>query len=82
MLPQALSVNEALSTFPALIGSLAGVKPVVDLQLLHSGVAFIDEPFATVGAGVGLVFDVSFHVFFQLFLLLELNATAVAEEKL
>lgn len=39
MLPQTLAVNEALPTFPTLVGSLSGVKPVVHLQFLSSGVA-------------------------------------------
>lgn len=40
MLPQTLAVNEALPTLCTLIWSLAGVKPVVHLQFLSSGVAF------------------------------------------
>lgn len=40
MLPQTLAVNEALPTFSTLVGSLSGVKPVVHLQFLRSGVAF------------------------------------------
>lgn len=161
MLPQTLAVNEALPTFSTLVGSLSGVKPVVHLQFLRSGVAFptdatnersvfnvglvmcgqvrvypkrlptdgarerplprvlhlmqlergssvetsaalgaeerflpsmdalvnlyvalIDEPLATVRTRVGLLLDVGFHMFFQLFFFIELNAAAAAEEKL
>lgn len=40
MLPQTLSVNEALPTLSTLVGSLSSVQPVVHLQFLSSGVAF------------------------------------------
>lgn len=40
VLPQTLAVNEALPTLSTLVGSLPGVKPVVHLQFLRSGVAF------------------------------------------
>lgn len=44
MLSQTLAVDEAFSTISALVGSLPGVKPVVHLQLLGSGVAFPTHP--------------------------------------
>lgn len=40
MLPKALTINETLPTIPALVGSLSGMKSVVHLQFLCSGVAF------------------------------------------
>lgn len=40
VLPQALTVDEALPTLAALVGSLSRVKPVMHFQFLGSGVAF------------------------------------------
>lgn len=56
---------------------LASVDALVNLD-----VALIDEPLAAVGTRVGLLLDVGFHVFLQLFLLTELYAAAAAEEEL
>lgn len=67
---------EASATLGAEEGFLAGVDALMDLY-----VALIDELLATVGTRVGLLLDVRFHVFFQLFRFAELKATAAAEEK-
>lgn len=40
VLPQTLTVNEALATLSAFVGSLSRVKPVVHLEFLSSGIAF------------------------------------------
>lgn len=66
---------ETSATLGAQERLLACVDALVDLY-----VALIDEPFAAVRAGIGPLFEVGFHVFFQFFLLLELNATTTAEE--
>lgn len=160
VLPQPLTVDEALPTLAALVGSLSRVKPVMHLQLLGSGVAFpadatdersvfnvslvmcceigvyaeglpadgtcvrpfprvphlmqleggcrveasatlgaeerflpgvnalvnlyvafVDELLPTVGTRVALLFDVGFHVIFQLLLVRELNCAAAAEDE-
>lgn len=56
---------------------LPGVYALVNLY-----VALVDEPLAAVRTRVGFLLDVGFHVLLQLFFLIELNATAAAEEKL
>lgn len=160
VLPQPLTVDEALPTLAALVGSLSRVKPVMHLQFLGSGVAFpadatdkrslfnvslvmcceigvyaeglpadgtrvrpfprvphlvqleggcsveasaalgaeerflpgvnalvnlyvalVDKLLPTVGTRVALLFDVCFHVLFQLPFVSELNTAAAAEDE-
>lgn len=55
---------------------LPGVNALVNLY-----VALIDELLPTVGTRVALLFDVGFHVLFQLLFVSELNAAAAAEDE-
>ena len=65
----------------AALGAQERLLPCVD-ALVDLYVAFVDEPLATVGTRVALLLDVGFHMFFQLFFVVELDATAAAEEEL
>lgn len=65
----------------AALGAEERFLPSMD-ALVNLYVALIDEPLATVGTRVGLLLNVGFHVLFQLFFFVELNATAAAEQKL
>lgn len=65
----------------ATLGAEERFFPSVD-ALVNLDVALIDEPLATVRTWIALLLYMSFHMFFQLFFLTELNAAATAEEKL
>lgn len=65
----------------AALGAEERFLPSMD-ALVNLYVTFIDELLATVRTRVGLLLDVAFHMFFQLFFFTELNAAAAAEEKL
>lgn len=67
----------ALAALRAKEGFLPGVDPPVNFY-----VAFIDEPLAAVGAGVGFLLDMGFHVLVQLLFFTELNSTPAAEVEL
>lgn len=67
---------EASAALGAEEGFLPGVNALVNLY-----VALIDELLPTVGTGVALLFDVAFHVLFQLLFVSELHAAAAAEDE-
>lgn len=67
---------EASAALGAEEGFLPGVNALVNLD-----VALVDELLSTVGTRVALLFDVGFHVLFQLVFVSELNTAAAAEDE-
>lgn len=67
---------EASAALGAEEGFLPGVNALVNLY-----VALIDKLLPTVGTRVALLFDVGFHMLFQLLFVSELNAAAAAEDE-